>query len=124
KTALPRQSSRGRAFLRSFDVQQGLGILGEVADDAVEHRHEGGGPLAQALVGAFFAQAAQAVYGALVEAEGVVVVALQRAAPGLSVRRVEAEQEVRRRSEVTGDGADGGGRGRRGRAALGLEVLA
>src|SRR5699024_10526129 len=30
----------------------------------------------------------------------------------------------RRRSEVTGDGADGGGRGRRGRAALGLEVLA
>ena len=67
--------------MRSFDVQQGLGILGEVADDAVEHRHEGGGPLAQALVGAFFAQAAQAVYGALVEAEGVVVVALSARRP-------------------------------------------
>lgn len=100
--------------------QQPLRVLGEIADDAVEHGHQRRGALAQSLVGALFAQTAQAVYRPLVQAERVIVIALQRPAARLCVRRVEAEQEVRRRAEIARDGADRRGRGRGRSAALGL----
>ena len=103
-------------------LEQAEGVLREGGDLPVEHAHQGGRPGGGALVPLPLAQRAQQVYGALVQPEGVVVIALEGLPRRLGVRLVEAEQEIRRGAEIARDGADGGGGGRRGRA-LGLEVF-